>query len=207
MKYWVLLLFSCWALSCNSDLKWEGKQAPATFTARFETTKGAFIAEFDRSLSPAGVDRVYQLIQAGFYEDIYVYRVVPGFVVQFGIHNDSTRNQFWESRTLPDEPVIGANQKGTIAFARGGPETRSTQLFINLSDNLQLDQMPVGGVTGYPPIGTVTDGMEVIMRFNGEYRERPGRQQDSIHAHGNEWLEQNFPGLDYIIKADVIELK
>lgn len=195
-------------VSCKSTFnpKWTEKQAPEEFKARFETTKGNFDILAKRSWSPEGVDRLYQLIESDFYTDIAIYRVVPDFVAQFGIHNDSALNNAWDDYKLPDEPVIKENFRGTVSFARGGPQTRGTQLFINLKSNSpRLDNLMAAGVKGYPGIAEVIDGMDVVDAFFDGYAETPGRQQDSISIRGNEYLKRNFPKLDYIEKAYVIK--
>jgi cyclophilin family peptidyl-prolyl cis-trans isomerase len=152
------------------------------------------------------VDRLYQLIQSGFYHDMALFRVVPGFVVQFGISNDSTLNKFWESDSIPDEPVIKKNTKGTVSFARDGQHTRSIQIFINLGDNSpRLDTIFYGGVLGFPGIAEVTEGMDVVQSFYWKYGNKLGRKQDSIYAHGNDFLRRNYPEIDYIIKSYIIE--
>lgn len=206
----VFLSFFILVLSCNSNKifkdKWAKKQAPETFKARFETTKGNFEIEANRSWSPKGVDRLYQLISSEFYTDIALFRVVPDFVVQFGIHNDSILNKSWESFKIPDEPAIEPNVEGAISFARGGEESRTTQIFINLKSNSpRLDTIFYSGVRGFPVIAKVTKGMEVVNAFYKDYGNEPATKQDSIQIKGNNYLRKNYPKLDYINKAYILK--
>ncbi len=199
-----LLLVSCGVGPFNKN--WTKKKAPEQFKARFETTKGTFDIEAQRVWSPEGVDRLYQLIRSDFYTDIALYRVVPNFVAQFGIHNDSILNTSWSKYKVTDEPTLMKNEKGSIAFARGGPQTRSTQLFINLKSNSpRLDTIFYSGVTGFPVVAKVTQGMEVVDAIYQGYGELPGRRQDSIQRYGNSYLKKNFPKLDYITKAYILK--
>lgn len=197
-----LLITSCSAYQFRE--RWTKEQAPPTFKARFETTQGNFDIVATRSLSPKGVDRLYQLIKRGFYKDIAIFRVVPNFVVQFGIYNDSLYNKMWEAYKVPDEPVKHTNGNMTISFARGGVETRSTQIFINLKDNKRLDELEYSGVKGFPVIAKVTQGEETIRNFYKEYGGAPAKKQDSIYAQGNDYLKRNYPKLDYIKKAYIL---
>ena len=197
-------------LACNSNKifkdKWVKKQAPETFKARFETTKGNFEIEANRSWSPKGVDRLYQLIKSEFYTDIAIFRVVPDFVVQFGIHNDSVLNKSWESFKIPDEPVLEPNVEGAISFARGGEESRTTQIFINLKSNSpRLDTIFYNDVRGFPVIAKVTNGMDVVNAFYKDYGNEPATKQDSIQIKGNDYLRKNYPELDYINKAYILK--
>ena len=144
--------------------KWLKKEAPETFKARFETTQGNFDIEAKRAWSPKGVDRLHQLIKNGYYQDIAIYRVVPNFVAQFGIHNDSLINASWR-QGIDDEPVLKKNEAMTISFARGGVKTRSNQIFINLKDNYRLDELAYSGVKGFPVIAKVIAGKEVVLKF------------------------------------------
>lgn len=185
--------------------KWTQKAAPAYFKARFETTQGNFDIEAKREWSPQGVDRLYQLIKNGFYEDIAIFRVVPNFVAQFGIHNDSLANKGWNSIKIDDEPVLQKNDKMTIAFARGGVKTRGTQIFINLKDNHRLDTLAYAGVTGFPVIAKITSGAENVLKFYDKHGDKLGRRQDSISTYGNKFLRKNYPEIDYIKKAYIIK--
>jgi cyclophilin family peptidyl-prolyl cis-trans isomerase len=199
----LFLLFFCAGQNMSN---WVEKKAPEYFVARFETTKGNFEVESRREWSPAAVDRFYQLLKTGFYKDIAIFRVIPDYVAQFGIHNDTTLNTAWEKYILADEPVIKKNFKGTVAFARAGKDTRSTQLFINLKDNTpRLDTLSYLGCTGFPVIANVISGMDIVESFYSEYGAEPGGKQDSIYALGNIYLKNNYPRLDYINKATIIK--
>ena len=211
-KKFILLGVSCLVIilsACNRNAfkeKWTSIEAPSYFKARFETTQGNFDIEARREWSPIGVDRLYQLIKSGFYEDIALFRVVPDYVVQFGIHNDSTLNRSWRKFKLEDEKVIAKNELGTIAFARGGKNTRTTQIYINIKNNSpRLDTLSNVGVIGFPVIAKITDGMDVVLSFYEEYGNAPARRQDSIHTYGNAFLQRKFPKLDYLKKAYLLK--
>ena len=208
MKKFLLICIAALICSCNPKLfkeKWVKEQAPTTFKARFETTKGNFDILSIRSNSPEGIDRLYQLIKRGFYTNIAIYRVVPNFVVQFGIHNDSLINTKWREYKIPDEKVLQSNDSMTLSFARGGIETRSTQLFINIKDNKRLDKLTYSGVEGFPVVAKVTNGMEIVHQFYSGYGERPAKKQRQINSLGNDFLRKEYPELDYITKAYIIK--
>lgn len=202
----LILLF---LVGCSPKLfkeKWATQKAPNYFKAKFETTQGDFEIEAKREWSPLAVDRLYMLIKTGFYTDIALFRVVEGYVVQFGIHNDSTLNKSWRSFKIPDEQVIEKNTKGAISFARRGKETRSTQIFINLENNSpRLDTLAYSGVKGFPVIAQVTSGMDVVETFYKEYGNQPSNIQGEIQKKGNSILKEKFPKLDYIKKAYIIK--
>lgn len=204
----VLICSTLISTACNRQARLLKSQAPDNFKAEFETTKGNFIIEFKREWSPFAVDRVFHLIKSEFYTDIAVFRVVPGFVAQFGISNDSTLNNYWETHKVPDESVITKNEKGTLSFARGGVETRTTQMFINLENNSpRLDNLEYSGVKGFPVIGKVIEGMEVVEKLYDNYGEAPGRLQGKIQELGNAYLKENFPELDYIKTIRLLKKK
>lgn len=198
-----ILLSSCAAKKFNEN--WLNKKAPETFKARFETTKGNFDIMAKREWSPEGVDRLYQLIKNEYYVDVPIFRVVPNFVAQFGIHNDTLINNAWRKRSINDEPVLKKNAKMTVAFARGGVKTRSNQIFINLKDNYRLDTLSYSGVTGFPVIAEVTNGEEIILKFYDGYGDKLGRKQDSISKFGNAFLKEKYPKIDYILKAYILK--
>jgi peptidyl-prolyl cis-trans isomerase A (cyclophilin A) len=179
--------------------------APDSFRVAFETSRGRFDVVAHRAWSPIGVDRFYDLVRRRYYEDARFFRVVSGFVAQFGLAGDPRVTEAWLSRTIPDEPVRQSNRRGRIAYARAGPNTRSVQLYINLRDNPRLDAL---NGFGFPPIAEVVSGMEVVDSLYGGYGEgRPvgrGPVQDSIRARGNEYLERAFPRLDYVRTARVV---
>jgi peptidyl-prolyl cis-trans isomerase A (cyclophilin A) len=178
------------------------EKAPETFRAQFDTTKGKFIVEVTRSLAPNGADRFYNLVRSGYFKDVAFFRVIPGFMCQFGIHGDPNISAKWRAAAISDDPVKGSNTRGTITFATAGPNTRTTQLFINFGDNLNLDGM------GFSPFGKVAEGMDVVDKINGEYGEGapngPGPDQGRVQMEGNTYLKKDFPNLDYIKSAAII---
>jgi peptidyl-prolyl cis-trans isomerase A (cyclophilin A) len=172
---------------------WPDK-APDTFKVRFELSNGTVVAEFQRAWSPIGVQHFYDLVRKGFYNEAKFFRVVPGFVVQFGIAADPEMDRQWANQEIRDDAVKQSNVRGTITFAKSGaPNSRSTQLFINLGNNARLDAM------AFSPIGRVIEGMEIVDAIESKHGERP--DQGAIHAQGNAYLDQRFPGLDFIVKA------
>jgi cyclophilin family peptidyl-prolyl cis-trans isomerase len=180
---------------------------PDSFVVVFETTRGPFSVIARRYWSPRGVDRLYDLVRRGFYDGVTVYRVVEGFVAQFGQTDSAAVNAAWRTRTFEDEPVVAENTRGRVAFARAGPDSRSYQLFINLGDNSpRLDTLSVQGVVGYPPIGEVTEGFENVEAFESRWGNEPSTYQDSLAAGAREYLDRNFPGLDRILRASVTQL-
>lgn len=176
--------------------------APETFRAQFETTKGKFVVEVTRSLAPRGADRFYNLVRSGYFTDVAFFRVVPGFMCQFGISGDPAIAAKWRGATIPDDPVKGSNTRGTITFATAGPNTRTTQLFINYGNNTGLDAQ------GFAPFGKVVEGMDVVDKLNGEYGDGApfgrGPDQGRIQSEGNAYLKKDFPGLDYIKSATIL---
>ncbi len=188
-------LFSAAALvsSCGGG---EGSPAGKDFEVRFQTTKGEVVIQVHHAWAPRGADRFRELVKEGFYDGARFFRVVPGFVVQFGLNGDPKVNAKWRKRTIPDDPVLVTNRKGTVTFATAGPNTRTTQVFINLANNSRLDDM------GFAPFGEVVKGMDVVEKINAEYGEKP--QQPRIETEGNAYLEKEFPRLDYIKKAEIL---
>ncbi|HEY5042760.1 MAG TPA: peptidylprolyl isomerase [Verrucomicrobiae bacterium] len=181
-------------------------KAPETFKAQFDTTKGKFTIEVTRSLAPNGADRFYNLVSSGYFTDIAFFRVVPGFMCQFGMSGDPAVTAKWRQANIPDDLVKGSNTRGTITFAMGGPNTRTTQLFINFGDNSRLDSM------GFPPFGKVIEGMDVVDKINGEYGDMPqqggrGPNPDLMATEGNAYLKKDFPNLDYIKSATIVTAK
>lgn len=169
--------------------------APAKFTAVFDTSAGTFEVEVTRELAPQGADRFYNLVKSGFYSENRFFRVAPGFVVQWGLHGDPTINGVWREAHIQDDPAKDSNKRGNIVFATAGPNTRTTQLFINLKDNAFLDSM------GFAPFGKVTKGMNVVDKITSEYGETPNQMM--IQMQGNAYLKQSFPKLDFIKKASI----
>jgi len=174
----------------------EKSAEPSVFRTRFECSNGDFIVEVHRDWAPLGVARFEQLVKDGFYDGCRFFRVVPGFVVQFGIAAMPEVNAKWRSQNLQDDPVKQTNADGTICFANAGPNTRRTQLFINLVDNARLDEM------GFAPFGRVVEGMPVVKAITAQYGETP--QQPQIEAQGNTYLVAQFPQMDYIKKVTIL---
>jgi len=169
--------------------------APDSFRVRFETSRGPFVVQVTRALSPNGADRFYQLVQSGFFDENRFFRVVPGFVAQFGLNDKPKINDAWDAKPIADEPVKETNARGTIVFATAGPNTRAHQTFINLVDNGRLDAM------GFAPFGRVVEGMAVVDSLYSGYGETP--DQGMIQSLGNSYLKRNFPNLDYVKTARV----
>jgi len=207
MKKIFLLVSIVFFGACSSAKfkeKWLKEEAPKTFKARFETTQGNFDIVAIRSLSPKGVDRFYQLVKNNYYIDVAIFRVVPNFVAQFGIHNDSLINASW-SKGIEDEPVVQKNDSMTLSFARGGVKTRSNQIFINLKENHRLDELEYSGVKGFPVIAKVIEGQSTILKFYDGYGEELGRKQEQITKLGNAFIKENYPKTDFIIKAYILK--
>ena len=173
---------------------------PDSFRVVFQTTRGPFLVMAHRDWSPYGVDRFYFLVSHHYYDDTYFFRVVKGYVAQWGISDSPLLNQGWGTRTLPDEPVMRSNLRGMIAYARGGPQTRAVQLYVNYRDNPKLDTL---NGFGFPPIAQVVQGMDVLDSLYAGYANEP--VQDSIERYGNAYLKRRFPRLDRIVTARVTE--
>ncbi len=171
-------------------------KAPDIYTAHFETSAGAFTVQITRAWAPLGADRFYNLVKNGFFDGTRFFRVVPGFVVQFGLSGDPMISARWHTASIADDPVTQHNVRGTITFATAGPNTRTTQLFINFADNLSLDGQ------GFAPFGRVVDGMGVVDRIYAGYGEQP--DQGVIETRGNAYLASQFPRLDSIVKAAIV---
>ncbi len=178
------------------------EKAPETFKAKFTTSKGAFTVEVTRAMSPNGADRFYNLVKSGYFTDVAFFRVIPGFMGQFGIHGDPKVSAAWRGARIQDDPVKGSNKRGFLSFAMAGPNTRTTQFFINLVDNTNLDGM------GFSPFGKVVEGQEIVDKINGEYGEGAprgrGPNQGIIQEKGNEYLKKDYPNLDYIKSAALV---
>jgi peptidyl-prolyl cis-trans isomerase A (cyclophilin A) len=169
--------------------------APATFRATFDTTAGPFVIEVQRAWAPKGADRFYNLVKNGYFNGNRFFRVVPNFMVQFGIHGDPAINNVWREANIADDPVTQSNKRGYVTFATRGPNTRTTQLFINFKDNGGLDRQ------GFSPFGQVVSGMEAVDKINAAYGEQP--DQGRIQTEGNAYLNKAFPKLDYIKTATI----
>jgi peptidyl-prolyl cis-trans isomerase A (cyclophilin A) len=177
--------------------------APASFKAKFQTTAGDFVVEAQRDWAPRGVDRFYNLVKNGFYDGTCVFRVISGFMAQFGIHGDPKVSTAWRQERIQDDLVKQSNKRGYLSYAMAGPNTRTTQLFINYADNSRLDQI------GFAPIGRVVEGMDVVDRFYADYGEGApqgkGPDQGRLQSEGREYLTKNFPQLDCITKATIVD--
>ncbi|HUP51629.1 MAG TPA: peptidylprolyl isomerase [Longimicrobiales bacterium] len=178
--------------------------APDSYRVRFETTAGDFVVEVRRALSPNGADRFYNLVRNGYYEGVRFFRVIDGFMAQFGMHGDPQVTAAWRAAPIQDDPVAASNARGTVTFAMTGqPNSRTTQVFINYRDNSNLDAM------GFAPFGEVVEGMDVIDQLHSGYGEGApngsGPSQAQIQAQGNEYLASEFPELDYIERATILE--
>jgi peptidyl-prolyl cis-trans isomerase A (cyclophilin A) len=182
--------------------------APDSFDVEMVTTKGTMVVRVFRAWSPRGADRFHTLVRVGFFDSVAFHRTINRYVAQFGISGDTVVTRAWRGRTIKDDSVRARNERGTLSFARGGPDTRGTQLFFNLVDNTpRLDTL---NGFGFPPIGRIVRGLQVLDSLNWEYsgtrggQTFPGPSQDSIGRQGNEYLVRRFPRLDYILRARVI---
>ncbi|HTO24526.1 MAG TPA: peptidylprolyl isomerase [Gaiellaceae bacterium] len=170
-------------------------KAPAAYAVSFKTTKGTFVVAVHRAWAPKGADRFYNLVKAHFFDGTEFFRVLKGFVVQFGISGSPKLSAVWQNATIADDPVKTSNAAGTITFATAGPNTRTTQLFVNLANNAFLDKQ------GFAPFGKVTSGMAVVNKLYGGYGEAASNDQQQIAAQGNAFLKKHFPKLDAIVTA------
>ncbi len=178
------------------------EQAPATFRANLDTSKGAIVITVHREWAPVGADRFYNLVKNGFYDDVRFFRVIPGFMAQFGIHGNPAVAAAWRPAQIKDDPVKQSNKRGFVTFATAGPNTRTTQLFINFGDNAgSLDKQ------GFAPFGEVTTGMDVVDKIYSGYGEGAprgkGPDQGRTQSEGNAYLTKEFPRLDYIKSATI----
>ncbi len=174
------------------------EQAPDVYRAKFDTTKGAFVVEVTRAWAPLGADRFYNLVKNGFFDNCRFFRVVPKFMVQFGINGDPKIGGAWLQANIKDDPVKKSNGRGYITFATAGPNTRTTQVFINFADNSFLDRQ------GFAPFGKIVEGMNIVDSIHSGYGESP--DQGLIHQQGNTYLEKMFPKLDYIKSAVIVDM-
>jgi len=184
------------------NVRAERAAAPDTFVVRFTTTRGPFDVQFVRAWAPRGADRVYYLVRNRYYDGVRFFRVLPGFVAQFGESGDPRIAKLWDVRTFPDDPVKQSNVRGTVTFATAGPNTRTTQLFVSTANNARLDKL------GFAPLGRVVAGMSVVDSLYSGYGEGPpkgkGPDQDRMAAEGDAYLAKNFPKLDWIRSAKVV---
>jgi peptidyl-prolyl cis-trans isomerase A (cyclophilin A) len=177
--------------------------APEKFQVSVETTDGTFLIDIHREWAPNGADRFYNLVEGGYYTDVAFFRAIKGFMVQYGISGDPVLNQVWKSARIDDDPTgVQSNTRGRVTFATSGPNSRTTQMFINYGDNVNLDNM------GFSPIGEVVEGMDVVDRLHTGYGEGAprgkGPSQPMIQSQGNAYLRSQFPDLDFIVKMSVV---
>ena len=175
---------------------------PATYRASFETSAGTFVIEVHRDWAPLGADRFYELVKNGYFDGVRFFRVISGFMAQFGVSGDPAVAAKWRDRRIADDPVKKSNTRGMVTYATAGPGTRTTQLFINYRDNSMLDAQ------GFAPFGQVVEGMEVVDKLYAAYGDGPPRgrgvDQGRLQAEGNAYLEREFPKLDYVKKAALV---
>ena len=178
--------------------------APAAFQVLFATTAGNFVVDVNRAWAPNGADRLYNLVKNGYYDGVYFHRVISGFMAQFGVHGEPQVQIRWSRATIEDDRVSVSNKRGTVTFAMGGPNTRTTQLFINFGDNSSLDR------DQFSPVGRVSEGMDVVDQLHAGYGELEefggtGPRAYNITSQGNQYLVDNFPELDHIITATLVD--
>jgi peptidyl-prolyl cis-trans isomerase A (cyclophilin A) len=177
------------------------EQAPAAYKVRFDTSKGPFVVQVTRAWAPQGADRFYNLVKNGFYDNVRFFRVISGFMVQFGINGDPAVSAKWREARIPDDRVAQSNKRGYITYAMAGPNTRTSQVFINFGDNSSLDSQ------GFAPFGRVIQGMEVVDKLYAEYGEGAprgrGPDQGRVQMEGNAYLTKSFPRMDFIKKATI----
>ena len=179
------------------------EKAPDVYKVKFDTSKGSFVVEVHRDWAPNGADRFYNLVENGFYNDARFFRVISDFMVQFGINGNPKISQVWQDANIPDDPVKQSNIRGMITFATAGPDTRTTQVFINFGDNAALDGQ------GFSPFGKVISGMDVVDSLYAGYGEGSakghGPNQGIVQSLGNAYLEKAFSQLDYIKTATIVK--
>jgi peptidyl-prolyl cis-trans isomerase A (cyclophilin A) len=179
------------------------EKAPAVYNAKFDTSKGTFVIEVHRDWAPNGADRFYNLVKNGFYNDVRFFRVLEGFMAQFGINGNPSLSAVWRDANIKDDPVKQSNTRGTVTFATAGPNTRTTQVFINFGDNAGLDGQ------GFSPFGKVVSGMDVVDSLYGGYGEGAprgdGPDQGQVQAQGNAYLAESYPKLDYVKTATIVQ--
>lgn len=179
------------------------EKAPDLYRVKMETTAGNLIIEVHREWAPLGADRFYNLVKIGYFSDVAFFRVIAGFMAQAGFHGNPAVSQVWLKSRIKDDPVTQSNLQGMVTFANGGPNTRSAQIFINYGDNSYLDN------SGFAPFGKVVEGFESVSELYSGYGEgQPkgkGPAQGKIYSLGNDYLEAEFPELDYITRASIVE--
>jgi peptidyl-prolyl cis-trans isomerase A (cyclophilin A) len=179
------------------------EKAPDVYKAKFETSKGTFVLEVTREWAPMGADRFYNLVKNGYFDGCRFFRVITGFMVQFGINGDPALNTVWRENRIQDDPVKQSNKRGYITFATSGPNSRTTQVFINFKDNAGLDGQ------GFSPFGQVVEGMDVVVQLYPGYGEGAprgaGPDQGRVQMEGNAYLEKSFPKLDFVKSASIVK--
>lgn len=171
--------------------------APAMYKVKFDTSGGVFVVQVHRDWAPIGADRFYNLVKNGFYDEVRFFRVLDGFMAQFGMSGNPGIQAAWRTQQLKDDPVTQSNKRGYITFATAGPNTRTTQVFINFADNASLDAQ------GFAPFGQVVEGMTVVDKLYSGYGRNNVPDQGRLTAEGNAYLAKSYPKLDYIKKATV----
>jgi peptidyl-prolyl cis-trans isomerase A (cyclophilin A) len=178
------------------------EQAPPVYKVEFDTSKGQFVVEVHRDWAPNGADRFYNLVKNGFYDNVRFFRVVEGFMAQFGVNGDPKVSAVWRDARIKDDAVRVSNKRTFVTFATAGPNTRTTQIFINFGDNSNLDGQ------GFAPFGQVVSGMKVVdSLYNGYGEGAPGGRgpnQGRVQSEGNTYLASAFPNLDYVKKATIV---
>ena len=177
------------------------EKAPDTYKAVFETSKGSFTIEVHRAWAPLGADRFYNLVKSGFFEDCRFFRVLDDFMAQIGINGTPAVAAAWRDARIADDPVKQSNKRGFVSFATAGPNTRTSQFFVNFKDNSSLDK------SGFAAFGEVTEGMSIVDKFYSGYGEGgprgKGPEQGRLQAEGNAYLMKDFPKLDYVKKTTI----
>ncbi len=177
------------------------EKAPKTYKVKFATSQGDIVFQINRTWAPNGADRFYNLVKIGFFDDIAMFRAIPGFMIQFGIHGNPAVSAKWKEAKINDDPANkdASNTPGMLTFATAGKDTRTTQLFINLGNNARLDAQ------GFTPFGKVVEGMDVVKKLNTEYGENSPGVQGNFQAKGNAFISKRYPNLDYIKSAEIVK--
>lgn len=197
-----ILVAACGADAPRGDVT-EVSEAPDSFVVALHTSAGELHIRMHRAWSPLAVDRVHELVSEGFYDGARFYRVNDEYA-QFGFSGRPELDAAWMERRIPDEPVRASNVRGAVSFGRAGPWSRNFVLFVNLDDNTFLDTWAGDGVAGFPPIGMVEEGLQVLSGLNAEYGDGIVPMEDSILASGNAFLDRRYPGLDSIVRAEIV---
>ncbi len=206
MRRLVIVLLALLAISCGPKVfktKWTKETAPESYTTRFETSKGSFDIKVTRKHSPKAADRFYQLVKHSFFDKGLFYRVYPDFVAQFGT-TDATKRTLWQANKVPDEPVLKGNSRGTLSFGRGGPQSRGTDLYINLKENTYLDTINFQKVVGFPSFGKVIKGMEVVTALHSGYGDTTMDTLNLMYSNKPAFIKR-FPSLDRIERVFLLE--